>query len=50
MPSRPIWNQYSFHPDLVDNHGRVDTAPDWDSSFFRRNNQGYRVQMQCTNN
>ena len=48
MPSRPVWNQYSYHPDLVTNTGRVIQAPAWDASYFRRNNQGTRVDMVCT--
>lgn len=40
MPTRPIWNQYSFHPDLVSNGARMISSPSYDTQIFRRNNQG----------
>lgn len=40
MPTRPIWNQYSFHPDLVSNGARMLSSPAYDTQIFRRNNQG----------
>jgi hypothetical protein len=48
MPTRPVWNQHSFHPDLVTDAARFLTAPLVDSSFFRRNNQGYNLTLKCT--
>ncbi len=47
MPTRPIWNQYSFHPDLVTDGARFLTAPQLDGSIFRRNNQGYNLTLSC---
>lgn len=48
MPTRPVWNQHSFHPDLVTDAARFLTAPLIDSAFFRRNNQGYNLTLKCT--
>ena len=47
MPTRPIWNQYSFHPDLITDGARFNTAPQLDGTIFRRNNQGYNTTLAC---
>jgi hypothetical protein len=47
MPTRPVWNQYSFHPDLVTDGARFNTAPQLDGTIFRRNNQGYNTTLAC---
>ncbi|MGE3759517.1 MAG: FG-GAP repeat domain-containing protein [Pseudobdellovibrionaceae bacterium] len=47
MPTRPIWNQYSFHPDLVTDRARFNTAPQLDGEIFRRNNQAYNTTLAC---
>src|SRR5690606_534285 len=47
MPTRPIWNQYGFHPDLVTDGARFLTSPQLDGSIFRRNNQGYNLTLSC---
>ncbi len=49
MPTRPIWNQYSFHPDLVSDLARMISAPVVDSRYFRRNNQGNGLINACKN-
>lgn len=47
MPTRPVWNQYGFHPDLVTDGTRFNTAPQLDGSIFRRNNQAYNTTLSC---
>jgi len=47
MPTRPIWNQHSFHPDLVSNGARLLLAPLLDAKIFRRNNQGQNLTLEC---
>jgi len=47
MPTRPIWNQYSYHPDAVTDRARLIRDALLDGSLFRRNNQGYNVEMSC---
>lgn len=49
MPTRPIWNQYGFHPDLVTDGARFNSAPQLDGLIFRRNNQGYGTTLSCHN-
>lgn len=46
MPTRPVWNQYSFHPDLVTSAAAFVFAPTLDPTIFRRNNQGNRT-LDC---
>lgn len=47
MPTNPIWNQHSFHPDLVTDSGRFLAAPLIDNSLFRRNKQKGVFQSRC---
>lgn len=47
MPTRPIWNQHSFHPDLVSDKARPLISPKVDSKMFRRNNQGNAQTLEC---
>ncbi len=47
MPTRPLWNQYSFHPDLFTDGARLISIPVLDKTIFRRNNQGYGLTGNC---
>lgn len=47
MPTKPVWNQHSFHPDLINNASNFLAAPFLDGTFFRRNNQGVHQQTVC---
>lgn len=47
MPTRPLWNQYSFHPDFFTDRGQVRSLSIFDFSIFRRNNQGYLETGGC---
>jgi hypothetical protein len=48
-PTKAIWNQHAFHPDLVNSRGQLYSAPTVDWSLFRRNTQGFisKLANQC---
>lgn len=47
MPTRPIWNQFNYHPDQVDDDAKLIPNSIIDSTIFRRNNQGYNRTLEC---
>ena len=47
MPTLPIWNQYSFHPDLVSVDGRLQSSPAVNGQLYRRNVQMNSMQSRC---
>lgn len=49
MPTRPVWNQYSFHPDLISDSAKFLISPRLDGRIFRRNNQGIGKELRCRN-
>lgn len=47
MPTRPLWNQYSFHPDQFNDDAQFVPFASLDPKIFRRNNQGAGVELKC---
>lgn len=48
MPTKPIWNQHTFHPDFVNNSAQFLKTTVLNANLFRRNTQGANQRTLCT--